>query len=1020
MGAKTRERRLTSFFPSLQRHLRHVLGVLNVLALFLKSCALGDLGIVQQAVFLVIDVVMMESMELEEKSRTYCIRGKHVAVICVALAAAAAVVLGISLGLSQARPTDGMETSRSSTPEVSERGPCRASSDSSGDWKNFRLPEYVTPVHYDLHVEPDLDTDIYTGNVSILVSVSKATRHLWLHIRETFISVLPRLQRKSGQRLQEVPLKRCFEYKPQEYVVLEATEVLPPTGPIEYYVLTLRFQGWLNNSLVGFYRTTYQENGTTKKIAATDHEPTDARKTFPCFDEPNKKATYKISITHDGSYSVLSNMPVEKIEILSGNRKRTSFEISVRMSTYLVCFAVHQFTYVERRSSRGIPLRVYVQPTQIHTAVYAANVTKVIFDYFEFYFNMTYSLPKLDKIAIPDFGTGAMENWGLITYRESSLLYDASESSSYNKKNVASIISHELVHQWFGNIVTMDWWDDLWLNEGFASFFAFVGVDRAEPSWEMRDFMLTDITLPVMVSDALVSSHAIITNVSTPAEITAVFDGISYSKGASILRMLEDLLGGEMFQIGCQKYLKDFQFRNAKTSDFWRSLAAVSGFPIEEIMDTWTKQMGYPLLDVSTLGMQVRLTQRRLLLDPNADPSKPTVALSYSWIIPIKWFSLGSQKNGSIMYNRIQRDLLVPDYATDVDGLLKVNRDSIGFYRVNYNDLLWSSVSQQLLQEHRVFSKADRAGYIDDAFFLARANVIDYSHAFNLAKYLAAETEYVVWDTVASSIAYVRDMMVQDSTLYPKFQMFFRNKLSGISRMLGWNDTGSMQERMLRAIILGLSCQMEDQDALVQASHLFYRWINGSRVAANLRRLVYHYGMKQAGSEEAWDEMFRRYSSATLAQEKDKILYGLSSVENVDLLSRLLEAAKNESIIRTQDVFTLIRYVSLNKYGSTMAWDWTALNWEYLVNRFTINSRNLGRLVARITATYNTELQLWQHNLLLPSHVEQIENFISRHPDAGAGATPRKQALEKVKSNIDWMRRNREEIRLWLDVNVSA
>ncbi|XP_048858596.1 glutamyl aminopeptidase-like isoform X2 [Brienomyrus brachyistius] len=932
---------------------------------------------------------MVESMEFEEKSRRYCIRGKHVAVICVVLAVAAAVVLGLSLGLSRAGPTDGMETSRSSTPEASERGPCKASSDSSGGWKNFRLPDYVTPVHYDLHVEPDLDTDIYTGNVSILVSVSKATRYLWLHIRETFISVSPRLQRKSGQRLQEVPLKRCFEYKPQEYVVLEATEVLPPTGPTEYYVLTLGFQGWLNNSLVGFYKTTYQENGSTKKIAATDHEPTDARKTFPCFDEPNKKATYKISITHDSSYSVLSNMPVEKIEILSGNRKRTSFLTSVCMSTYL--------------------LRVYAQPTQIHTAVYAANVTKVIFDYFESYFNMTYSLPKLDKIAIPDFGTGAMENWGLITYRESSLLYDASESSSYNKMNVASIISHELVHQWFGNIVTMDWWDDLWLNEGFASFFEFVGVDRAEPSWKMRDFMLTDITLPVMVSDALVSSHAIIANVSTPAEITTVFDGISYSKGASILRMLEDLLGREMFQIGCQKYLKDFQFRNAKTSDFWRSLAAVSGFPVEEIMDTWTKQMGYPLLDVSTVGTQVRLSQRRLLLDPSADPSKPTVALSYSWTIPIKWFSLGSQKNGSIMYNRMQRDLLVPDYATDVDGLLKVNRDFMGFYRVNYNDLLWSSVSQQLLQDHRVFSKADRAGYIDDAFFLARANIIDYTHAFNLAKYLEAETEFVVWDTVASSIAYVRDMMVQDSTLYPKFQMFFRNKLSGISRMLGWNDTGSMQERMLRAIILGLSCQMGDEDALVQASHLFYRWINGSHVAANLRRLVYHYGMKEVGSEETWNEMFRRYSSTTLAQEKDKILYGLASVENVDLLGRLLEAAKNESIIRSQDVFTLIRYVSLNRYGSTMAWTWTTLNWEYLVNRFTINSRSLGLLVARITATYNTELQLWQ-----------IENFISRHPNAGAGATPRKQALEKVKSNIDWVRRNREEIRLWLDVNVSA
>uniref|UniRef100_A0A3P8SIA3 Glutamyl aminopeptidase n=1 Tax=Amphiprion percula TaxID=161767 RepID=A0A3P8SIA3_AMPPE len=269
---------------------------------------------------------------------------------------------------------------------------------SSGDWRNFRLPSYVNPVHYNLHLEPDLVDDTYSGTVEIQVEVSKPTRHLWLHIRETFVSTMPRLKMlnsQGGQR--DVAVKSCFEYKPQQYVVVEATEELPVTGPGDLYVLSLDFQGWLNGSVVGFYRVIYTEKGVTKKIAATDHEPTDARKSFPCFDEPNKKATYSISITHDAKYGALSNMPPE------------------------------------------VGLQIYAQPTQLGTAEYAANQAVYLLN--------TLCCFDPDKIAIPDFGTGAMENWGLITYRETNLLYDENQSSSKNKQRVASVIAHELVHQ---------------------------------------------------------------------------------------------------------------------------------------------------------------------------------------------------------------------------------------------------------------------------------------------------------------------------------------------------------------------------------------------------------------------------------------------------------------------------------------------------------------------------------------------------------------------------------------------
>ncbi|XP_016095631.1 glutamyl aminopeptidase-like [Sinocyclocheilus grahami] len=881
----------------------------------------------------------MESLEFEKKEKRYFIRGKHAAIIC-AVIIVTGVAVGLGVGLSQKTSSSEEEPKPTPLPTTplptmppDDQGPCKPSDNTNGGWNNFRLPDYMVPFHYDLHLEPDLDTDIYTGSVSIHLTLTQPSQHLWLHIRETFVTAVPSLQRSGPSGLTSVRVKECFEYKPQEYVVVEAAEQLSVTGPDEHYILTLHFQGWLNGSLVGFYRTTYQENEVTKKIAATDHEPTDARKSFPCFDEPNKKATYTISITHGSAYEALSNMPVENIEKVSDQKTKTSFKKSVKMSTYLVCFAVHQFHYVERTSKRNIPLRIYAQPLQISTAEYAANVTKIIFDYFEEYFDMEYSIEKLDKIAIPDFGTGAMENWGLITYRETNLLFDENESSSINKQRVASVIAHELVHQWFGNIVTMDWWDDLWLNEGFASFFEYVGVEEAEPDWGMRDIMLINDVFPVMVDDALLSSHPIIVDVSSPAEITSVFDAISYNKGASILRMLEDLLGRDTFRDGCR---------------------------------------------------------------------------GYKWTIPVKWSTLDS-KNASFQFDKGDTEVVIAGYSPATDGLIKVNKDHMGFYRVNHRDHVWSAIAEQLSVNHQVYDATDRSSYIDDVFAFGRADIVDYGHAFNLTRYLANETEYIVWDRVSTSISYVSDMLADDTALYPKFQKLFSDHVQKISKELGWNDEGTQTQRLLRETVLGIACQMGDQEALDQAYDIFSKWIDGtvSSVAVNLRLLVYRYGMKKSASVQSWEIMFRKYVSATLAQEKDKLLYGLASVEDITLLHRLLEAAKNESIVRSQDVFTLVQYVSRNPLGKTMAWDWVTLNWDYLVNRYTINDRNLGRLPSIITSTYNTDMQLWK-----------MEHFFALHPNAGAGEMPRKQAIETVKNNIEWMKQNLDEIRVWLDNNV--
>ncbi|XP_027455517.1 glutamyl aminopeptidase [Zalophus californianus] len=934
-----------------------------------------------------------------EDAKRYCIKTKHVAIIC-AVVVGVGLIVGLSVGLTRSSsPTgdagQGPAPVPSQVPSPEDQGVCPASEDESGDWKNFRLPDFINPVHYDLEVKPLLEEDTYTGSVTISINVSAPTRYLWLHLRETKITQLPELKRSSGEQVQ---VRRCFEYKKQEYVVMEAEKELAPSSGEGAYLLTMNFAGWLNGSLVGFYRTTYEENGQIKSIAATDHEPTDARKSFPCFDEPNKKATYTISIIHPKEYKAVSNMPVEKEESLDNKWNRTTFRKSVPMSTYLVCFAVHQFDRVERKSNRGIPLTIYVQPQQKHTAEYAANITKIVFDYFEEYFAMDYALPKLDKIAIPDFGTGAMENWGLITYRETNLLYDPEESASSNQQRVASVVAHELVHQWFGNTVTMEWWEDLWLNEGFASFFEFLGVGQAEKEWQMREQMLLEDVLPVQEDDSLMSSHPIVVTVTNPAEITSVFDGISYSKGSSILRMLEDWITPEKFQKGCQTYLEKYKFKNAKTEDFWGALEEASNLPVKEVMDTWTKQMGYPVLNVKD---KRNITQKRFLLDSRANPSEPHSPLGYTWNIPIKWTE--DNVSSITIYNRSETEGITLNSSNPAGNVfLKINPDHIGFYRVNYEVETWEYIATNLSTNHKNFSSADRASLIDDAFALARAQLLDYKMALNLTKYLTREEDFLPWQRVISAITYIISMFEDDKEIYPVIEKYFQSRVKPIADLLKWNDAGDHLQKLLRASVLGLACKMRDQEALDNATQLFQQWLSGTvRLPTNLRLLVYRYGMQNSGNETSWNYTLDQYQKTSLAQEKEKLLYGLASVNNVTLLSRYLDLLKDPNLIKTQDVFTVIRYISYNSYGKNMAWNWIQLNWEYLVDRYTLNDRNLGRIVT-IAEPFNTELQLWQ-----------MESFFKKYPDAGAGEKPRVQVLETVKNNIEWLRQNRNTIRQW-------
>lgn len=869
-------------------------------------------------------------------------------------------------------------------------------------WKNLRLPKHVVPLHYDITLFPDFygNNSEFSGNVSIDIDVSKATKHIMIHIKYMTIKNTRLTDKSSGKH---IPIKRTFHYPENQFWVTETTEDIKPSR----IVLHLSFNGSLSNGIVGFYKSTYINSDTQEKraLATSKFEPTDARKAFPCFDEPNIKANYTVHLIHQPDYIALSNMPVESNNTLDNGFVKTNFQMSVPMSTYLVCFIVCDFKYKEKKTANGVTFRVYATPDRVEQVQYSLDIGVNITDDYVRYFDLTYPLPKLDMIAIPDFVSGAMEHWGLITYRETNILYNETEASEGNKQRVATVVAHELAHQWFGNIVTMDWWDDLWLNEGFASFMEYKGVANYEKDWDMLEQFIVEDLQSVMVSDSVLNSHPIIVDVKNPNQINEVFDIISYSKGSSVIRMLESFMGTDVFMEGIRNYLKKYEWKNAKTVNLWDSLDAVApSLDVPSIMDTWTRQMGFPVVTVSVSNSKLRVKQERFLLDPNADNSQAEKSpYGYKWKIPLDYVSSKSNIAQLVWFNDETASFDIPA-GLDLDSpndWIKFNYQQKGFYRVNYPDNLW----RKFVKHFQALNSADRSSLIDDALNLARSGKLDYRTAMDLTLAMENETNYLPWESLSSNFGYITHMLE-----FTEIYGFWRKHIIRIAQShqekLGWNSTGGHLDKYLRNVLISLVCGMGEETCLSSARDKFNDWLNNDvYLDPNLRPRVYQFGMRNAGATE-WDKVWVKYTTETNPQEKRRLMYALGQVREPWLIKRLLEYSMDEKKVRSQDFFSVIAYTAANPSALTIVWDFIRQKWEVLVDRFKITSRSLGRMVPGIVKNFNTEFQL-----------NQIKDFFAKYPNAGAGERGRKQALETVQANIVWMSRNKKMFDEWLQEN---
>ncbi|NXB65721.1 AMPN Aminopeptidase, partial [Struthidea cinerea] len=894
-------------------------------------------------------------------------------------------------------------------------------------WNRWRLPATLKPDSYEVSLQPFLKPDannmyIFKGNSSVVFICMEATDLILIHSNKLNYTMQgsfhATLQAEGGGSAPAI--SRTWLETPTQYLVVQLDT---PLQQGQRYRLSSSFTGELADDLAGFYRSEYtDESGNKQVVATTQMQAADARKAFPCFDEPAMKANFTVTLIHPSNYVAISNMPAKgtRQQMIDGETWNvTEFNTTPKMSTYLLAFIVSQFTYVKSDSEKTL-IRIWGRPKAITEGQgdYALNVTGRILSFFEAHYNTAYPLPKSDQVGLPDFNAGAMENWGLVTYRENSLLFDAAYSSIGNKERVVTVIAHELAHQWFGNLVTLRWWNDLWLNEGFASYVEYLGADSAEPSWSIKDLMVLNELHAVMATDALASSHPLSfreEEINTPAQISEVFDSIAYSKGASVLRMLSHFLSEDIFKEGLQSYLHTFAYNNTVYTDLWVHLQeAVKKnnvrLPdsISSIMDRWTLQMGFPVVTVDTRTGNVN--QTHFLLDPTSSVDRPS-AFSYTWIIPITWMTDKSHGNSSYWLTKVTDTN--NQFRLDSPSWLLLNLNVTGYFRVNYNQENWDQLLNQLGTDHKVFPVINRAQIIDDAFNLARAKYVNVTLALSTTRFLSRETAYMPWQAALSNLQYFQ-LMFDRSEVFGAMSKYMKKQVTPLFAYYknitnGWKEIPSglmVQYNEINAISTACSYGVtECQDLAADYLRQWRQNASNNPVPPNLRSAIYC-SMVATGGEEAWNFLWERFREAPVVSEADKLRTALSCSPHPWILNRYLEYTLDPTKIRKQDATSTINSIASNVVGQPLAWDFIRGNWRTLFSQYGGGSFSFSRLILSVTQRFSSEFEL-----------QQLEQFKKDNQDIGFGSGTRalEQALERTRANINWVKENRATVLMWFE-----
>jgi puromycin-sensitive aminopeptidase len=843
--------------------------------------------------------------------------------------------------------------------------------------KSYRLPATVTPERYEIRLTPDLTNWTFAGEETVSLKVREPVREIALNAAELELHSAS-LRLKGGRAL---PAGITLDGE-NEQATFSFSETIEP-GACE---LRIEFSGILNDKLHGFYRSTYKDAaGREKPLASTQFESTDARRAFPCWDEPAFKAVYQVTLVIDETLTAISNASVVNEKKLAGTgKKEIVFADTMKMSTYLVAFIVGEFEATDPVIIGKAPLRVWAVPGKRRLADFALAIGKASLEHFSRYYDIPYPGDKLDLIAIPDFASGAMENLGAITFRETALLVDAEKATRAELERVADVVSHENAHMWFGDLVTMKWWNGLWLNEAFATFMEMLAVDAWKPEWRRWDSFTVSRAAAMQV-DGLKSTRPIEFPVERPEEAAGMFDVLTYEKGASVLRMLEQYLGAEAFRDGIRLYLGRHAYANAETTDLWDALEESTKQPVRALMDSWIFQAGYPLIAVSKDSGGLLLSQQifRYLQD-GSDRDR-------QWHVPI--FVRAATRAGIInrtllMTGREQRIQLDSDVEWAV-----VNAGAHGFYRVRYDGELLDSLQSGLREK---LSAVERFCLVNDAWASTLAGLTTLADYLTLIELLRDEDDLNVWTAVIGS-AHHLDRILDDGQ-WASLGQRLRDLLAPAVERFGWEPRRgeSDLERQLRGDLIGaLGTLGEDRATQARARELYARYEKSAdgvdrNLIPALVSIIAH-----TGSNGDYENFYRRFKEAGTPQEETRYLFSLAHFRDSRLIERTLELTLNGEV-RTQNAPYLMRGILLNKDARERAWSFMKEHWDEMLRQYPDNS--IARMCEGIIGLVSAALEA------------DVRAFFAGHP-VKQGAKQMEQHLERLRVAVACKERWRESLR---------
>ena len=778
---------------------------------------------------------------------------------------------------------------------------------------DYRLPTTVVPSRYDLRLEPDLEAATFAGEETVAITVTGPVTEIVLNAAELAIEAAS-VQLADGTVVQG---SAALEEETER-----ARLLFPSPIPAGEHRLAIAFTGVLNDRLHGFYRSTYKDPaGASHTIAATQFEATDARRCFPCWDEPALKAVFAATLVIPERLVAVSNTRVIRETPAGPGKKAVAFADTIKMSTYLVAFVVGELEASEPVMVGPTPLRVWCVPGKVHLTRFALDIGAFTLEWFERYYGLPYPGDKLDMLAIPDFAAGAMENLGAITYRETALLVDEAAASHAERERVADVVAHEIAHMWFGDLVTMLWWNGIWLNEAFATFMELLAVDAWKPEWK-RWTTFGVSRAAAMGVDGLDNTRPIEFEVRHPRDCEAMFDLLTYEKGASVLRMLEQHLSGDVFRDGVRLYLERHRFGNAETTDLWKALGDAARLPIPEVMNGWIFRPGYPLVIATPEGGGIKLTQRRFTYLPTdgADGER--------WQIPVR-------VRASVKRGFVDKPVLLGNEDLGVampapPDWVVVNAGGHGFYRVQYAPPLLRKMAGAL----KKLAPIERFNLVSDCFALTQAGAMPAPDYLDLTARFLDETDRNVWTALIGSWGYVNRTIRDEQRA--DLEALVRHRVGPAVERLGWEAQPGEDEleRQLRGDLLRtLGTLGGDPEAQERARSLYARYREDETAVDPDVLPALIATVAAAGGESEYEEFLQRFKSARTPQEEQRYLYALAAFRQPDLIRRTLEKTTNGEV-RSQDAPFLIRALLVSVYSRGPAWEYVKASWETMARQY--------------------------------------------------------------------------------------